>query len=480
MAQLPVDVSRLNQPEAWPDCCVKCGATGTRLIPVAPKYMKKIEGCALPCCPKHENVWEVAAKRNAFGIFLVLCVMAITGAAVWFLHPIVAPGAQPDSRFVATFGLTLLSAIVSGLLLAIWVGSMVRVDRIEGRYAYLAGVCKKFVEAATITTAPAPLHEVREEFAFRVGVYKPRWLCPPNSAGLLFGSSLIFGLLFGVLIGYCSGFILEATEAWERNSWKFVGLAFALSLFMYVGILGGSLLNAAGKALLVVGGIAIAVLIAAAKLVGPSAYSIFAICYALAPLPFFLLRLVLSIVKDGRIRHPGIAGLCALLGPLLYAGAAYAASGFSLTGPHTYAFVIGPIAAFVFTWAAIEQAAMPYCDVCEAWLESRRLGSLPRPVTAVRPILEDGKILSLVGETTYPEKASMGDVELRMYHCAACLNKGTLVLELQECKPAGKNKSPTLFKVGAWQYPGVALDVVNKIFPPAADEPAPNPPREET
>ena len=84
----------------------------------------------------------------------------------------------------------------------------------------------------------------------------------------------------------------------------------------------------------------------------------------------------------------------------------------------------------------------------------------------MEPTVSTGEIVSLANDAVYTEKAAIGDTELSCFHCPWCEDKGTFVIELEDCVKGGKHgKTPTLKRVDRWLYPGSALLVLRRMFP---------------
>jgi hypothetical protein len=231
-----------------------------------------------------------------------------------------------------------------------------------------------------------------------------------------------------------------------------------------------SFLSRLGLGLLGFGLVAVAVLSILLKWIGPQSWFQFGMVFACGPILVLAFRVYHPILRDGRVRHPGLAAVCGLTGPLILTAMAYFASGESLSGPQSFLYVIGPIGAITLAVSGVNEARAPYCSICEAWLTSLRLGSIPRLAKDIQPVVATGAIVSLVGVPSSQAKASIGDVELNCFSCLKCRSTGTVVLELKECRPSGKNESPTLFTLGRWLYPGAALPVITQIFPLTPEE----------
>src|SRR5262249_19329732 len=94
----------------------------------------------------------------------------------------------------------------------------------------------------------------------------------------------------------------------------------------------------------------------------------------------------------------------------------------------------------------------------------------------VQPALAAGSIISLAGLTPSEAEAAIGDVEVKVHSCANCRERGNVVVELFECRATGKGKTPNLIRIGRWSYPGTALLVIDKMFPPPREHEEPSPP----
>jgi hypothetical protein len=201
----------------------------------------------------------------------------------------------------------------------------------------------------------------------------------------------------------------------------------------------------------------------------------FGLDYSLAPLCVLYLKVIKPIIWHGRIRQPVLVGSTVFLAGIVYPGVAYLASGGSLSWLMKFLYIGAPIFTILLARSSVNRTSMPYCESCTNWLEQKRLGAFARNRVEMLLVLESGSLLSLAQIKTYQEKASIKDTEIVIHYCAKCRGEGTLIVELQDCRETGKNKTPTLFTSGRWQYPGAALEVICRMFPHAVPTPEPLP-----
>jgi len=476
MARLEVDVERLADPTAWPDRCARCGAPGTALFPVPDKYAKKQLGWRMPFCPAHSDDWDQVRRKNRLGMWLILGGMALVAGITWVVYPRFAAVPDDANRFAASFFVALLTIIPLAIVLVLWAKTPIRIEKIQGRFASIIGLGRGFKAAAVETVAPAPLPEVEDEVRFDATPYAPGPSAAPEAIGLLFLASVLLGALIGFGIALGGLELHEATITWGENDWRYVPLvmgAFGIAAAVGMARRGASpviLVVATGGFAAVVMGL----LSVVAKWVGFLSSVQFALAFTGLPLLLLGTSVLQPIVWNQRIRHPAVVGFIAALGPLMCAGVVYLVADLD-DGPQKFMLGVGPVFALILAGMLSSTAKTPYCLECAGWLESRRLGAVARSRAEMETVLADGGLVSLSVAKTYSEQAGIGDTELTAHRCPQCGDKGTLVMELQECKPTGKNNTPTLSRVGRWQYPGTAARVIDAIFPPP-DDSVPVPP----
>lgn len=473
MARLEVDVERLSDPTAWPDRCARCGAHGTRLVPVPDKYAKQQVGWRVPLCPAHRDDWAEVRRKNRIGMAVILIVMAVAFGVTWAVHPRFVNPPDDFGRFIASFMIGFASIIPMAIILALWAKTPIRIEKIQGRFAHVIGLGRAFKAAATETLIPTPLPSVSDEVRFEVTRYAPPSTAAPEAIGLLFAASVFLGGLLGAGVGVGGLEIREFTKGWAQNDWRYVLLVIALATVVGLVALGVRFsMRTVGLFVLGTGVGFVGVAAAVLKVIGVRADAQFGVLFSGLPLLLLGVGVLRPIVWNQQIRHAAAAGFVSALGPLTFAGVVYLVAG-TAAGPQWYALAVGPIAAAFFAFALASAARTPYCLECSAWLESRRLGAVARPRAEMEPLIADGGVVALSAAKTYPETASLHDCELTLHACPACGDKGTVVLALSECRMSGgKNPSPTLYAVGRWQYPGHAVVVINAIFPPPPAEAA--------
>ena len=470
MARLEVDVERLADPTAWPDRCARCGAHGTQLVPVPEKYAKKQVGWRVPLCPAHRDDWAEVRRKNRIGMAVILAGMAVAAGVTWTVYPRFVAVPDDVSRFTAAFMIGFLSVIPMAIVLALWAKTPIRIEKVEGRFANIIGLGRAFKAAATDTVGPPPLPEVGDEVRFEVTSYAPPSTAAPESVGLLFAASVLLGGLFGFGVGVGGLEIHEFTNGWAKNDWRYVLLVIATAAAFGLVAFGVRFpLYRAGLIVLGAGVGVVGLASAVLKLIGFPSETQFALLFAGLPLAVLGVAVLHPIVWNQKIRHAAVAGFVSALGPLVYAGAVYVTAGLA-DGPQWYALFVGPVFALIYAAAMSSTARSPHCLECSAWMTSRRLGAVARPRSELEPLLADGGLVALSAAKTYQETASVHDCELTAHRCEQCGDRGTVVLELSECRMSGgKHPRPTLFHVGRWQYPGAAVAVIDALFPPATE-----------
>lgn len=470
MARLEVDVERLADPTAWPDRCARCGAHGTQLLPVPDKYAKGQLGWRMPLCPAHRDDWAEVKRKNRIGMLVILVVMIVAAGVTWTVHPRVVAVPDDVSRFAAAFMVGFLSIIPMAIVFALWAKTPIRIEKVQGRFASIIGLGRAFKAAATDTVAPPPLPEVSDEVRFEVTTYTPPPSAAPESVGLLFAASVLLGGLFGVGVGVGGLEIREFTRGWAKNDWRYVLLVIAAAAACGLAAFGVRFpLYRVGLFVLGAGVGVIGILATLLKVLGFHAEVQFALLFTGLPLALLGVAVLHPIIWNQKIRHAALAGFVSALGPLVYTGAVYVTAGLA-DGPQWYALFVGPVFALIYAAAMSSTARTPYCLECSAWMTARRLGAVARPRTELEPLVADGGLVALSAAKTYQDTASVHDCELTAHRCEQCGDKGTVVLELSECRMSGgKHPRPTLFYVGRWQYPGAAVAVIDAIFPPPTE-----------
>lgn len=473
MAQFDIPSDRLADPDVWPDCCARCGAAGTTLVPMPKRWTKRISGVRVPFCDRHRSDFAVRGRRTRIGFAIVLTGMAVTAAATWVLHPHLGGrnAGNEASRLMSTLMFGLGSAFPIGLLTMIWAKAPVRVVQVVGRLATVAGVCGAFRQAVTDGPPPSALPEVPDDATFEASLYRPTPTTPAGTGGLLFGAALVAGAFFGVLTAVAGQELSPDALGWDPSGWWYVlASAGPAAVIGWTGMGPATLFHRVG--LLAAAGLAVSftAMVAVVKLITFSPYLWFAAAYSFAPLVVLQTLVLQPIIWHGRVRHGWLAGVCGAVTPLLYAGAVYLVAGLE-SGPQSAALILGPIAALLMWETNASTARTPHCHRCDAWLVKRRIGSFRLPRAAVEPALAGGRLVSLAGEMPHPAAAAIGDVELECHSCPTCEDRGTVVLELSDCVKGGKHgTTPTLKRVDRYLYPGAAMLVVDRMFPPP-DEP---------
>jgi hypothetical protein len=479
MALLELEGERASA-AAWPDCCARCASAGTRLVPVPAKYAKGVDGLTVPLCEAHADDWNTVRSRNRVGSVAILLGMAAVGYATWELYPRFAgPNAQNAiDRGVTSFFFGFLTVLPLGALLGWWAKTPIRVFGREGRTLTLAGVCGRFAAAARESTAPPPLPVPADAARFEVGDYRPAPTCPAGAALKAVLIATVVGAIFGWVVGTVGRVVAEETAGWGRNDWRHLGLVAAAAAVYLVPVLSFRFLfKRVGIVLL---GFVVALVVAAVlvlRLFGLPLQHGFATVLAGGPLLLLYALVVSPVVWRWRIRSGFVAAIVGAVGPLAFLGLVSLTAG-AHPGPQKAAYSLGALALISMPFAARAVARTPYCAACDAWLEARRLGSFPRPAGEVRPALASGAVVALAGLTPSDTRAPVGDSEVKVHACPDCRERGTVVVELFDCRGGGRGgKSPALIRVGRWSYPGTALLVIETMFPPPKepDEPAPAP-----
>lgn len=472
MAQFDIEADALTRPDGWPDCCARCGAAGTTLVGLPGKYAQGIPDARLPFCDRHRGDHAAVARRTRVGGLLTLLAIPLTAAAVWGLHPQLGGRNAGDdtARLIAATVFGLFAVVPVGLLLLLWTKTPIRVHAVVGRFATVVAVCRKFRDAVVEAFVPEPLPDAPDEVTFDVSKYRPTPSTPADTGGLLFGGSLVAGALLGAAAATLGQSLAPAALGWDRTGWWYVLAAGAAAAACgWVGLGSGQLFRLPAVGLAAFCGVALAALAAAAKLLGFAPYLWFAAAYAVVPLAVLQSLVLYPILWQGKVRHGLFAGACGAVGPLAYTGVVYLVAGTG-SGPQSAALVLGPVAVLTLSGANYDLARSPFCELCGGWLTKRRIGAFGRSRRAMEPAIAGGEIVSLADEASYEKQAEIGDVELTCYSCDLCRAKGTVVLELHDCVKGGKHgTTPTLKLVDRYLYPGPALLVVNRLFPPADD-----------
>jgi hypothetical protein len=465
MAQFDIEADALSRPDGWPDCCARCGADGTAFDPLPAKYTKGIPGARLPFCRRHSNDYADVARRTRIGGLLTLLAMPVVAAIMWILPR--QPGADDTSRLIVATVSGLFSALPVGLLMLLWTKTPIRVHAVVGRFATVVAVCRKFRDAVIKSFVPEQLPDAPDDVTFDVTKYRPTPSTPADTGGLLFGSALVAGALLGALAGMLGKSLAPDALGWDRGSWWYVPAAAAAAfVFGWVCFGSAALFRLPGVGLGVFCATAFATMTTVAKLFGFSPYLWFATAYAVAPLAVLQALVLYPIIWRGKVRHGLLAGASGVVGPLAYTGAVYLSAG-TASGPQSAALILGPVAMLVLGGANHETARSPFCELCSGWLTKRRIGAFGRSRAVMEPAIAGGEIVSLAREVPYQKQAEIGDTELVCYACDDCRAKGTVVLELHDCVKGGKHgTTPTLKLVDRYLYPGPALLVVNRLFPP--------------
>lgn len=469
MAQFDIETDGLTSPDGWPDSCARCGAAGTALVKLPERYAKGVPGARLPFCDRHRTDHADFARRSKIGSLFILLAMPISAALTWVLHPHLAgPNAGDDTaRIIATVVFGLMAVLPVGLLLLLWTKTPIRVHAVVGRFATVVAVCQKFRDAVLATFVPSRLPDAPDELTFEVSLYRPKPNTPADTGGLLFGAAVTAGGLFGALVATLGLQLAPAALGLERNSWWYVLAAAApAAVIGWVGLGPTHLARPISIGMSTIVGLLFAGIVAVVKLITFSPYIWFAVVYSLAPLVALQTLVLHPIIWHGRVRHGLLAGASGAVAPLAYAGAVYAIAKLG-SGPQSAALILGPFAVLLLAGVNYDKARTPFCTRCDGWLTKRRIGAFGRSRAVMEPAVAGGEIVSLARETPYQKQAVIGDTELTSYSCENCGERGTVVLELHDCVKGGKQgTTPTLKRVDRYLYPGPALLVVNKLFPP--------------
>jgi hypothetical protein len=277
--------------------------------------------------------------------------------------------------------------------------------------------------------------------------------------------------VLGVGFGTAGPVVGVELAGWPPNGWRYFGLAVAALVGLTAPAFGAQMLFwfRLGWLILVALTVLAVLAVLVARLFGMPFRTAFGVAVTLMPLLYLGWFAVVRPVRDDRIRAPRVAALAGALGPWAAAGVAYLLAGMA-DGPHRLVYLLGPVVGAVVAVLAARQAGLPYCDQCRAWLDERRIGAFARSRPEMEALLRDGALVQLAAEPVHV-KAEKGEVELRAFSCPDCGPRGPVVLELHECQPS-KNTT-VLVRVGRWVYPGAAVAVLERLFPPPADDPAP-------
>jgi hypothetical protein len=481
MALVEINAEQCSDPAFWPDCCARCGAAGARLAPVPLKYAKHIDGLTVPLCRDHFDDWANVSFRTRIGAIVILVGMAVTAAAVWELQPELAgPNNQDDTtRLTLTIILGFFSAIPLSAFVIAWAKTPIRVTSLQGRMATLAGVCRAFAAAAKAQPPPA-LPEVSDAVRFEVQEYQPSPVVAPAVLQQFVLISFVVAAALGVAVGLGGLEIGQATRGWEANDWRYPFLTAAIALCYVIPILGFRAFASRYGLMVVTLVVGVSILgVLMFRLFGGPQRIAFYILFSGSAFLMLEFAVVHRLIRHWRIRSVNAAVLAGAAGSLLISVVAYFIAEME-PGPHQAAYVIGPLAAISFASLNRMAARQPFCTECDAWLVPRRIGALPRTVAEVRPIIASGQVVALTGIPPYLDTTTVGDVDLWLYSCPECRENGTVVLELFNSTKGGKDgKTPTPVRVGRWLYPGIALPVIEEIYPPPAEaNPPPEPPDE--
>jgi hypothetical protein len=473
MAQFDISTDRLTDANVWPDCCARCGASGTTLVALSKRAAKNLPGVQIPFCEKHRDDIAIRARRHRIGVAVVLLGMPATAIVTWVLHPFIGGqfAGNDNARLMSAVLFCVGSAFPLGILALFWAKTPVRVVTIIGRIATVGGVGANFREAMLNTVSRSSLPDAPEEVTFDVTVYRPNQTTPLDTGGLLFGAAVVAGALLGALTAVAGLRLAPDALGIDRYSWWYVlACAGPIAVVGWVMFGPSSLFRPIPIFMSILVGFLFSGIVAIIKLLTFSPYLWFAAVYSFAPLVALQTLVLYPIIWSGRVRHGVLAGACGAVAPLLYAGAVYVVAGMQ-SGPQSAALLLGPIAALILAGTSYATATTPYCGWCDGWLTKRRIGAFALTRADVEPAVAGGEIVSLAGEKPYSESTKIGDVELTCYSCDSCADKGTVVVELFDCVKGGKNgTTPNLKRVDRYLYPGPALLVLNRMFPPP-DEP---------
>jgi hypothetical protein len=477
MALLERDVRKLADETPWPDRCARCTAGGTSLVPVPAKFAAKVDGLSVPLCPAHADDWAVVRRRSALGAFVILAGMAVVAATVWEVQPRVAAPANQNanSRFMATLMLGLVSAFPFGAWGLWWAKTPIRVQQTQGRLVTLAGVSGAFAKLVEKFDEPIPLPALPDEVRFEVTWYRPSGGTPAGVVTRFLVISALAGAVLGAVLGFAGRGFGRLAAGWQPNEWAYFGLTLLVSVAYLLPQFGFrfALSTRFGSI-----GLAAAVgVIALLALLGRAFGAVtfeqsFSVVFCAGASLLLILTVTGRYAWRWRVRTAFWAVVGGAGGPLLIVLVAHLIAGQD-PGPHRQAAEIGVMAALAGGGWNLFVARIPYCEACDLWLVDRRIGALDRPKNEVVPVLAAGRIVTLARDVPYAAQASAGDVVLHVHSCSDCREKGTVVLELFEATAGGKSKSPTNTRVGRWQYPGAALPVIEKLFPPSEASPPP-------
>lgn len=469
MAQFDIELDSLVKLDAWPDRCARCAAAGTTLVPVPPRHLKKAPFFEVPLCRDHANDWAAVAFRSRVGALLWLIAAAGSMFAMWQLQPHVArPHEQNEaSRLSFMFFFGLLASFVIGGLLAWWAKAPIRVLGIQGRFATVGGVCKDFARAMAkpeIEIRPAATDVPR----FDVQPYAPKPAVSMSRAGYALAILFVLAALLGSSLGLGGLELEQSTAGWDRKDWRYAALAIGVVLAYTVPLMGLRLLFSRFGGCLLFALLAFMTLGLFACRLGGSVRFGFNVAYSLAPL-VLLQFLAQRMIWRWKLRSITIAIAAGT-------GSALALTAFTLMlgglepGPHQAIYVLGPIIALGSAAQSRSYATTPFCLECDGWLVERCIGSLPRSLAEVQPLIAAGQVVALVDVKPYDASPSIGDIELKVHSCPECRDRGTVVLELFNTVKGGKDgKQPIVKRAGRWQYPGESLTAIESLFPPRVE-----------
>jgi len=468
MAQFDFEIESLNQPGAWPDRCARCNSSDTTVIPVPARYAKRTDGFALPLCERHADDWATVGFRTRVAVSLWFLTLAGGMIGVWYAHPHVArPHEQNElSRWSSAIFFGILFSFPVGGLLAYWAKTPIRVLSVTGRFATIAGVCRDFARSFASSPAATPV-AARDAPRFDVEPYDPKPVVPLNKAGNALAILFVLAATLGVALGLGGIEIQRETAGWDKNDWRFAALACGFVLAYTVPLIGVRFLFSRFGGCLLFG-------ILAASLVGLGLVRLFVsvnagLGFAYSVPPLILIQfLAQRLVWRWKLRSTPIAVAAGSGSALVLAAFTFMLAG-TEAGPHKGLYGFGILFAILGAALGRSNASTPFCAECDEWLEGRRIGALPKSILEVQPIVAGGQIVALADVKPYEAKANIGDVELKVFCCMACRERGTVVLELHECKKGGKNGNQAILAwVGRWLYPGAALPAIEALYPPPA------------
>ena len=385
---------------------------------------------------------------------------------MWHLQPHVArPHEQNEaSRLSFMFFLGLPASFVVGGLLAWWAKAPIRVLSIQGRFVTIAGVCKAFARGMKRLEVASPPAAV-DVPQFEVQPYAPKPVVQLNRAGNALAILFVLAALLGSALGLGGLELERAIAGWDRNDWRYAALAYGVVLAYTLPLMGLRTLFSRFGGCLLLALFALMVPALVACRLGGSVRFGFNVAYSLAPL---ILLQFLARTHDLRWKLRSVA-----IAVAAGAGSALALTAFTLTlggmdpGPHQAVYVLGPLFAFGGAAASRANATTPWCLECDGWLDARRIGSLPKTLVEVEPLIAAGQVVALADVKPYDAIASIGDAELKVHSCPVCRDRGTVVLELFDCVKGGKDgKQPIVKRASRWQYPGESLPAIEALFPP--------------